>query len=51
MLLFSLQLIAGDMLKFMHVNENDQPLVVHGFSVAGYMWGEVCVQVMKNPEL
>ncbi|CAB3252534.1 unnamed protein product [Arctia plantaginis] len=45
------QLIAGDMLKFMHVNENDQPLVVHGFSVAGYMWGEVCVQVMKNPEL
>lgn len=45
------QLVAGDMLKFMTANENDQPLVVHGFSVAGYMWGELCVHVMKNPQL
>lgn len=45
------QLVAGDLLKFITSNETDHPLVVHGFSVAGYMWGEVFVQVMKNQEL
>uniref|UniRef100_A0A2A4JBY1 Transmembrane protein 53 n=1 Tax=Heliothis virescens TaxID=7102 RepID=A0A2A4JBY1_HELVI len=45
------QLVAEDLIKFMAMNENEHPLVVHGFSVAGYMWGEVCVHVMKNKEL
>lgn len=34
----------------MAANENDHPLVVHGFSVGGYMWGELCAHVMKNKE-
>ncbi|KAM3966108.1 LOW QUALITY PROTEIN: transmembrane protein 53-like [Aphomia sociella] len=45
------QLVANDLLKFMASNDNDHPLVVHGFSVAGYMWGEVIVHIMKNKEL
>ncbi|XP_050682898.1 uncharacterized protein LOC126978175 [Leptidea sinapis] len=44
------QLVAGDLIKFMAANENDQPLVVHGFSVAGYIWGEVCVHAMNNQQ-
>lgn len=45
------QLVAGDVLKFMASNENEQPLVVHGFSIAGYMWGEVYVHVMNNRKM
>lgn len=44
------QLVAGDLLKFMAANDNDHPLMIHGFSVAGYIWGELCVHVMKDPE-
>lgn len=45
------QLVAEDLIKFMAMNENEHPLVVHGFSVGGYMWGELCAHVMKNKEL
>ncbi|KAJ0172553.1 hypothetical protein K1T71_011692 [Dendrolimus kikuchii] len=45
------QLVAKDLIKLLAMNENDQPLVLHGFSVAGYMMGEICVHVMKNKEL
>lgn len=44
------QLVAADLLNFMAANENEHPLVVHGFSVGGYMWGEVFVHVMKDKE-
>ncbi|XP_026318096.1 uncharacterized protein LOC113228885 [Hyposmocoma kahamanoa] len=44
------QLVTGDLLKFLSANDNDHPLVVHGFSIAGYLWGEVCVHVMKDPK-
>ncbi|CAG9571871.1 unnamed protein product [Danaus chrysippus] len=45
------QLVAGDLIKLLAVNETDQPTVVHGFSVGGYIWGEVCVHVLNNPHL
>ncbi|XP_045504715.1 uncharacterized protein LOC123701327 [Colias croceus] len=45
------QLVAGDLLRFMSANDNEQPLVVHGFSVGGYLWGELCVHVMKDQQL
>ncbi|CAG5053985.1 unnamed protein product [Parnassius apollo] len=45
------QLVAADLVKLMSANENGQPMVVHGFSVGGYIWGEVCAQAMKNREL
>lgn len=44
------QLVAGDLLKLMAANDNDHPLMLHGFSVGGYIWGEVCAHVMKDPE-
>ncbi|XP_064074583.1 uncharacterized protein LOC113398137 [Vanessa tameamea] len=44
------QLVAADLIKFMAANENDQPTVLHGFSVGGYIWGEVCVHIMNNKE-
>ncbi|XP_049878485.1 uncharacterized protein LOC126375549 [Pectinophora gossypiella] len=44
------QLVAADLIKFMSENETEQPLVVHGFSVAGYIWGELCVHVMKDAQ-
>jgi hypothetical protein len=49
--MLKLQLVAEDMIKFMTYNGTDQPLVIHGFSVAGYLMGEVCVHVLKNKEL
>ncbi|XP_053616608.1 uncharacterized protein l(2)k09913 [Plodia interpunctella] len=44
------QLVARDMIKLMAENDNGQPLTIHGFSVAGYMMGEICVEVMKDKE-
>ncbi|XP_031765100.2 uncharacterized protein LOC113512027 [Galleria mellonella] len=45
------QLIAKDLLKFMSTNVNSHPLVLHGFSVGGYIWGEVIGHSMENKEL
>ncbi|KAL4718639.1 hypothetical protein ACJJTC_017471, partial [Scirpophaga incertulas] len=45
------QLVAEDLIKFMTHNGKEHPLVVHGFSVGGYIMGEVFVHVMKNKEL
>ncbi|KPJ07010.1 hypothetical protein RR48_03241 [Papilio machaon] len=45
------QLVAGDLMRLLSANESEQPLVVHGFSVGGYLWGEVCAHVMSNREL
>ncbi|XP_041969807.1 uncharacterized protein LOC121726483 [Aricia agestis] len=45
------QLVAGDLIKFLAANDNEQPLVIHGFSVGGYIWGEVCAHVIDNKDL
>ncbi|XP_060806199.1 uncharacterized protein LOC106136566 [Amyelois transitella] len=44
------QLVARDAIRLMAENDNGQPLVVHGFSVGGYIMGEMCVEVMKDKE-
>ncbi|XP_044254588.1 transmembrane protein 53-A [Tribolium madens] len=39
------QLIAVDILKFLDSNRCYSPLVVHAFSVGGYLWAEALVQL------
>ncbi|GJQ75068.1 hypothetical protein Trydic_g9682 [Trypoxylus dichotomus] len=39
------QVVATNALKFLEVNENYFPIVLHGFSIGGYLWGEVLVQM------
>lgn len=45
---FRLQLVAADMLRFIESNTAFAPLVIHGFSVGGYMWGELCFIASSN---
>lgn len=35
------KLIAADLLQFLVEHQNYQQIVLHGFSVGGYLWGEV----------
>ncbi|KAF2904537.1 hypothetical protein ILUMI_01638 [Ignelater luminosus] len=42
------QVVASDILKFLHVNKSYAPLFIHGFSVGGYQWGEVLVQIASD---
>lgn len=39
------QVVAKDLLKFLNLNNDYSPLVLHGFSVGGYLWGEVLVSI------
>lgn len=43
------QKIAGDALKFLTVNKHYDSILLHGFSMGGYMWGECLVQIEKDP--
>lgn len=38
-----IQLVARDMLDVLKANESYSPLLIHGFSVGAYLWGEVLV--------
>ncbi|XP_030767792.1 transmembrane protein 53 isoform X2 [Sitophilus oryzae] len=42
------QVVAADILKFLEQNKTYSPLMLHGFSVGGYLWGEVMVQMAHN---
>lgn len=44
------QVVASDILKFLEANTSCAPLVVHGFSVGGYLWGEVLVKMASDKE-
>lgn len=44
------QLIAADLLTFLHRNESYQQILLHGFSVGGYMWGEVLDLIQDDKE-
>ncbi|OAD57622.1 hypothetical protein WN48_01596 [Eufriesea mexicana] len=35
------RLVAADLLEFLIQHQNYQQILLHGFSVAGYMWGEI----------
>lgn len=45
-----IQLVAKDVLNFLKVNDNYTPLLVHGFSVGAYLWGEILVRVSLEKE-
>lgn len=45
-----LQLVAGDMLKFLELNTDRRQLLVHGFSVGGYVWGELLGMIEQDRE-
>ncbi|KAK7081996.1 hypothetical protein SK128_014243 [Halocaridina rubra] len=42
------QLLADEVLQFLHVNECHKPLMIHGFSVGGYVFSEVMVKIEQN---
>ncbi|KAJ8927179.1 hypothetical protein NQ314_020455 [Rhamnusium bicolor] len=44
------QVVAKDLLKFLDINAKFSPLVLHGFSVGGYVWGEVLVNISSDRE-
>lgn len=44
------QAIAADLLTFLKQNENYQQILLHGFSVGGYMWGEVLDLIQNDKE-
>ncbi|GJQ75069.1 hypothetical protein Trydic_g9683 [Trypoxylus dichotomus] len=42
------QVLATDILKYLENNRNYAPLIVHGFSIGCYLWGEVLVLIAAN---
>ncbi|KAL1129953.1 hypothetical protein AAG570_012897 [Ranatra chinensis] len=42
------QLVAGEVLNFLSENKEISPLLLHGFSVGGYVWGEVLVKMNQD---
>lgn len=44
------RLIAVDLLTFLLENQDYQQIILHGFSVAGYMWGEVLTYIHADRE-
>lgn len=45
---FELQYVAEDILKFLHNNDYYRQVVLHGFSVGAYVFGEVMVHMNKD---
>lgn len=44
------QVVAADVLRFLYLNECYQPLMLHGFSVGGYVWAETLVKMNEDLE-
>ncbi|XP_042862634.1 transmembrane protein 53-B-like [Penaeus japonicus] len=42
------QVAADQVLQFLHANPSHSPLLIHGFSVGGYVFSEVMVKVEKD---
>lgn len=46
-----MQIAAAEVLKFLENNVTAKnPLILHGFSVGGYLWGECMVQMARDIE-
>lgn len=41
-------MVANDVANFLYINELFSPMVLHGFSVGGYLWGEVLVKFSQD---
>lgn len=44
------QIAAQDVVQFLEENQQFNPLLVHGFSAGGYVWGEVLVKLNEDLE-
>lgn len=44
------QLVADEVLDFLHANPSHTPMVIHGLSVGAYMFGEVMVKMKSDME-
>ncbi|XP_070156868.1 uncharacterized protein [Polyergus mexicanus] len=44
------RLVAADLLTFLKQNESYQQILLHGFSVGGYMWGEALDLMESNKD-
>ncbi|XP_037914255.1 uncharacterized protein LOC119653581 isoform X2 [Hermetia illucens] len=42
------QLVTADVVKFLESNASYSPLILHGFSIGGYVWGECMVEMAKD---
>jgi hypothetical protein len=42
--------VAYDLLRFLDINTKKRPLLIHGFSVGGYVWGEVMAIAERDRE-
>jgi len=42
------QLVADDLLKFLMANDCYKRIMIHGFSIGGYLWGECMVKMLKD---
>lgn len=42
------QVVAKEALEFLYQNPAYNPLILHGFSIGGYLWGEVLVLIDEN---
>lgn len=40
--------MANDAVDFLYENKRFDPLLVHGFSVGGYVWGELLVKMVED---
>lgn len=43
-------MVASEILKFLDANRSYGPVLLHGFSVGGYLWGEALVQMERERE-
>lgn len=49
MLLFLMQLVASEVVNVLASNVTTKnPMILHGFSVGGYLWGECMVQMARD---
>uniref|UniRef100_A0A182QHZ7 Transmembrane protein 53 n=1 Tax=Anopheles farauti TaxID=69004 RepID=A0A182QHZ7_9DIPT len=44
------QKVAADVVKFLTNNDFPEGVVIHGFSVGGYLWGECLVKLSAEPD-
>jgi len=42
--------VAADLLTFLKQNESYQQILLHGFSVGGYMWGEALDLIQSDKD-
>lgn len=43
-------MVAADVVKFLENNTSYSPLLLHGFSVGAYLWGECMVHMSRDTE-